>query len=52
VFERGEAWAPDEIGPYNATARMREIIRIKDRIDESEKGMPKGPKDWGLGHFA
>ena len=35
--QRGEAWGPDEIGPYNATERMREIIRIKNRISELEK---------------
>jgi hypothetical protein len=35
--QQGEAWAPDQIGPYNATERMREIIRIKDRISELER---------------
>jgi hypothetical protein len=37
--QRGEAWGPDEIGPYNATERMREVIRIKNRISELEKGL-------------
>ena len=36
--QRGEAWAPNEIGPYNATERMQEIIRIKNRISELESG--------------
>jgi hypothetical protein len=36
--QRNEAWAPDQIGPYNATERMQEIIRIKNRISELEKG--------------
>jgi hypothetical protein len=35
--QQGDAWAPDETGPYNATERMREIIRIKNRISELEK---------------
>jgi hypothetical protein len=37
--QRGEVWGPDEIGPYNATERMQEIIRIKNRISELEKGL-------------
>jgi hypothetical protein len=37
--QRGEAWSPDEIGPYNATERMQEIIRIKNRISELERGL-------------
>jgi hypothetical protein len=35
--QHGEAWAPDGTGPHNTTERMREIIRIKNRISELEK---------------
>jgi len=51
VPERGEAWAPDKL--------VRTPPRPDERdhphqgcIDELEKGMPKGPEDWRLGHFA
>jgi hypothetical protein len=37
--QRGEAWAPDQAGPYNATERMHEIIRIKNRISELESNL-------------
>ena len=36
--QRGEAWGPEQAGPYNGTERMQEIIRIKNRISELEKG--------------
>ena len=36
--ERGAAWSAEEFGPHNATERMQEINRIKDRISEIEKG--------------
>ena len=35
--QRGEAWGPDQPGAHNATERMREIIRIKNRISELER---------------
>jgi hypothetical protein len=37
--QRGEAWGPDQSGPYNATERMQEIIRIKNRISELETNL-------------
>jgi hypothetical protein len=37
--QRGEAWGPDQPGPYNATERMQEIIRIKNRISELERNL-------------
>jgi hypothetical protein len=36
--QRGEAWGPSEPGPYNATERMQEAIRIRNRISEIESG--------------
>ena len=37
--QRGEAWGPDQPGPYNATQRMHEVIRIKNRISELQKDL-------------
>jgi hypothetical protein len=36
--QRGEGWGPSEPGPYNATERMQEAIRIRNRISEIESG--------------